>query len=64
MKKLRKSGASRSEIIEITGHSNERGLYPYDSGGEVQQRHMSHAIDQPSYTSVFKTFSAPIRGAA
>ena len=46
VKKLRKSGASKSEIIEITGHSNERGLDPYDSGDEQQQRLLSHVIDQ------------------
>lgn len=54
VKKLRKSGASRSDIIEITGHSNERGLDPYDSGDEAQQRQMSLAIDRPSCSKISK----------
>ena len=45
VKQMRKSGASRSEIIEVTGHSNEDGLDPYDSGDEFQQKKMSYAID-------------------
>ena len=58
IKKLRKSGKSRSEIIEITGHSKERGLDPYDSGDECQQREMSLKIDQPGPSSShLKTFS-------
>ena len=55
VKKLRKGGASRSAINEITGHSNERGLDPYDSGEELQQRQMSHAIDQPSSSAKKQT---------
>ena len=55
VKKLRKSGASRSEIIEVTGHSNERGLDPYDSGDEAQQRQLSHAIDRPSSSKTYTT---------
>ena len=51
-KTLRKSGASRSEIIEITGHSNDRGLDPYDSGDEAQQRKMSHILDHYKPTPV------------
>ena len=50
-KKLRKAGKTRSEIIEITGHSNEQGLDPYDSGDEEHMRQMSHFIDQVQPTS-------------
>ena len=46
VKKLKKSGHSKDEIIEITGHANTKGLDPYDSGDEEHQRKMSHAIDQ------------------
>ena len=57
--KMRKAGASRSEIIEVTGHTNDRGLDPYDMGDEVQQRNMSHVISgvKPSLASSSHTIS-------
>ena len=45
VKKLKKNKYSKSEIITITGHTNEKGLDAYDSGDEDQQRQLSHAID-------------------
>ena len=45
VKKLKKNHLPRSEIIGITGHKRESGLDPYDSGDEVEQRMISHAID-------------------
>ena len=44
-KRMRNAGASRSEIIEVTGHSHESGLDPYDSGDDFQAKKMSYAID-------------------
>ena len=44
-KRMRNAGATRSEIIEVTGHSHESGLDPYDSGDDFQAKRMSYAID-------------------
>ena len=44
-KRMRNAGATRSEIIEVTGHSHESGLDPYDSGDDFQAKRMSFAID-------------------
>ena len=41
----RKSHVPKSEIIGITGHSNERGLDPYDSGDEAEQEVFSNILD-------------------
>ena len=45
VKKLKKARIQKSDIIGITGHSNEAGLDPYDSGDEQQQKEYSYAID-------------------
>ena len=44
-KRMRNAGASRSEIIEVTGHAHESGLDPYDSGDDFQSKRLSYAID-------------------
>ena len=59
MKKLKTARVQKSEIIGITGHNNEAGLDPYDSGDELQQKEYSHVIDghQPSCSkNTVKTF--------
>ena len=45
VKKLKQAHLPKSEITGITGHRNESGLDPYDSGDEVDQRAISLAID-------------------
>ena len=35
----------KSEIISITGHYREACLEAYDTGDEVQQKQLSHFID-------------------
>ena len=50
VKKLRKS-FSKDETIEITGHSNTRGLDDYDCGDDAHLRSLSFAIDQASTSS-------------
>ena len=45
MKKLKQQQFPKSEIISITGHNREAGLDAYDSGGEVQQKQLSHFIE-------------------
>ena len=45
IKKLKQQQFPKSEIISITGHNREAGLDAYDSGGEVQQKQLSHFID-------------------
>ena len=51
VKKLKKARVQKRDIIGITGHSNEAGLDPYDSGDEEQQKEYSHAIDNISCCS-------------
>ncbi|XP_066920125.1 uncharacterized protein KIAA1958-like [Clytia hemisphaerica] len=45
IKRMKANSIPRSEIITVTGHKSEAGLDPYDSGDEVEQRRISHAID-------------------
>ena len=44
-KRMRNAGASRGEVIEVTGHAHKSGLDPYDSGDDFQAKRMSYAID-------------------
>ena len=70
VKKLKTARVQKSDIIGITGHSNEADLDPYDSGLEQQQKEYSHAIDNfqscspsltplPSLQRVFQKDSLP-----
>ena len=45
VKKLKQHQIPKSDIITITGHNREAGLDAYDSGDEVQQKQLSHVID-------------------
>ena len=59
VKKLKKARIQKSDIIGITGHSNEAGLDPYDSGDEQQQKEYSYAIDNiPTCSSSFQKQTA------
>ena len=55
---MKKAGISKSEIIAITGHANERGLDDYDSGDDVQQEIYSNAIDRVQPSSQLRPVSA------
>ena len=54
VKKLKHNQFAKSDIITITGHNNERGLDPYDSGDEAQQKQMSLSIDNYRANSIVK----------
>ena len=43
-KKLKQKQFEKSEIISITAHNREAGLDAYDSGGEVEQKQLSHLL--------------------
>ena len=45
VKKLKQQQVPKSEIISITGHNPKTGLDAYGSGDEVQQKQLSHSID-------------------
>ena len=45
VKKLKQQQVPKSEIISITGHNREAGLDAYDSSDEMQQKQLSHFID-------------------
>ena len=45
VKKLKQHQVPKCDIIVITGHNNERGLDPYDSGDEQQQQTLSNCTD-------------------
>ena len=45
IKKLEQKQVPKSEIISITGHNREAGLDAYHSGDELQQKQLSHFID-------------------
>ena len=51
LKKLKQQQASKSEIISITGNNRETGLAAYDSGDQVQQKQLSHFIDNHQLTA-------------
>ena len=42
---MKKQQVPKSEIISITGHNPEAGLGAYDNGDELQQKQLSHFID-------------------
>ena len=44
-KNLKQHQVPKSEIISITGHNREACLEAYDTGDEVQQKQLSHFID-------------------
>ena len=44
VKRMRNAGFAKSEVKNITGHSTESGLDPYDSGNEEELYQMSSAI--------------------
>ena len=50
------AGFAKSEVKNITGHSTESGLDPYDSGNEEELYQMSSAISgkkpAPNYMSI------------
>ena len=45
VKKLKQHQVPKCDIIAITGHNNERGLDPYDSGDEQQQQTLSNCVE-------------------
>ena len=45
VKKLKQQEVPKSVINSITRHNREAGLDVYDSGDEVQQKQLSHFID-------------------
>ena len=45
VKKLKKAGYQKAEIVDITGHSSVKGLNSYCEGDELQQQQMSNAIE-------------------
>ena len=44
VRKMKSAGFQKCEIKNITGHANEKGLDPYDSGNENEMFKMSSAI--------------------
>ena len=60
VKKLKQQQVPKSEIISITGHNREAGLDAYDSSDEMQQKQLSHFIDNHQPTaSKNKYFISP-----
>ena len=51
VKKLKQQQASKSEITSIAGHIREAGLDVLASGDEVQQKQLSHFIDNNQPTA-------------
>lgn len=45
VRKMKAGGIPKSEIVNVTGHTHESGLDPYDSGNEEEQRNISLVID-------------------
>ena len=50
-KKLKQQQVPKSEITSITGHNREAGLDAYDSSDEMQQKQLSHFIDNHQPTA-------------
>ena len=44
-KKFKQQQVPKPEITSITGHNREAGLDAYDSSDEMQQKQLSHFID-------------------
>ena len=57
---MKQQQVPKYEIISITGHNREAGLDAYDSGEEVQQKQLSHFIDnyQPTASKNKHSISA------
>ena len=55
---MKASGIPKCEIINITGHRHERGLDPYDSRDENEQRFWSNVIDKVSFVPVTQSPSS------
>ena len=51
-------GFLKCEIINVTGHRHERGLDPYDSGDENEQRFWSNVIDKVPLVPVTQSSSS------
>ena len=52
VRKMKAGGIPKCEIINVTGHRHERGLDPYDSGDENEQRFWSSVIDKVLFVPV------------
>ena len=60
VKKLKQKQVPKSEIINITGHNRGAGLHAYDISDEMQQKQLSHFIDNHQPTaSKNKYFISP-----
>ena len=60
VKKLKQQQIPKSEITSITGHNREAGVDAYDSSDEMQQKQLSHFIDNHQPTaSKNKYFISP-----
>ena len=57
VKKLKQQQVPKSEIISITGHNREAGLDAYDSSDEMQQKQLSHFIDNHQLTASKNKYS-------
>ena len=57
VKKLKQKQVPKSEIISITGHNREAGLDAYDSSDEMQQKQLSHFIDNHQPTASKNKYS-------
>ena len=58
VRKMKASGIPKCEIINITGHRHERGLDPYDSGDENEQRFWSNVTDKVPFVPVTQSSSS------
>ena len=58
VRKMKASGIPKCEIINITGHRHGRGLDPYDSGDENEQRFWSNVIDKVPFVPVTQSSSS------
>ena len=57
VKKLKQKQVLKSEIISITGNNHEAGLDAYDSSDEMQQKKLSHFIDNHQPTASKNKYS-------
>ena len=57
VKTLKQKQFPKSEIICITGHNREAGLEAYDSSDEMQQKQLSHFIDNHQPTASKNKYS-------
>ena len=54
VRKLRESGIPKCEIKNITGHSSEKGLDPYDSGDDGELHKISTVIEPEQHQVINK----------